>query len=361
MLQNDRPAGKPAAMQEQTMAGKPKSKKHPAPSFPSAPRPSPRDLRAEQDARAWRMAEAEGLVLQRLELDEVQTDDLPRDRLDLGGVAGSSEMSELKASIRERGQREPIEVYLDDRGRYQLLKGWRRLTALRQLLAETGHPAFSTVMARVTQEAWTDPDSRMERYIDMVEENVVREDLTFAEMAQVALRVAEDPGIEGSDADALVGELYGSLHKMKRSYIRSFVFLLSTLGDAVQWPKEISRNQGVAVARALKAMPDTVAPLRAALARCTTAAAQAKTLDGFLKRHAKAAGTDGQELTLGKTTVRTRKNECRITGPADFSDIPPERLARAIAAFEAALREGGSAAGPDAADGSAQGTILRAV
>ncbi|MEM8956609.1 MAG: ParB N-terminal domain-containing protein [Pseudomonadota bacterium] len=338
-------AGKAASLRK----SKPKKNSH----YPPAPTTDPR---AAEDARAWRDAEAQGLVLQLLDLDEVQTDDLPRDRLDLGGVAGSAEMAELKASIRERGQREPVEVFIDDRGRYQLLKGWRRLTALRQLHAETGHPAFATVTARVTQEAWTDPDSRMERYIDMVEENVVREDLTFAEMAQVALRVAEDPAIEGTDADALVGDLYGSLHKMKRSYIRSFVFLLSTLGEAVKWPKEISRNQGVAVARALKSFPDAAPELRRELARAQDAAEQANLFDRFLKRHAKAAASGSRELRLGKTTVKARKGECRIVSPEDFSEIPRERLARAIEAFEAALRETPHPKEPGRCDG-----ILRAV
>lgn len=324
------------------MAGKAKSKNKsdPAPSPYRAPKPAARvDLRAAEDARAWRDAEAQGLVLQLLDLAEVQTDDLPRDRLDLGGVAGSAEMAELKASIRERGQREPIEVYIDARGRYQLLKGWRRLTALGQLYAETRHPAFATVTARVTQEAWADPDSRMERYIDMVEENVVREDLTFAEMAQVALRVAEDPGIDGTDPEILVGDLYSSLHKMKRSYIRSFVFLLATLGDAVRWPKEISRNQGVAVARALKTSPGAAAGLRRKLAGCATAQAQAKALEAFLKAHARGTATGDRELRVGNTTVKTRKGECRIVSTEDFSEIPQDRLARAIEAFEAALRD----------------------
>ncbi|MEM1363795.1 MAG: ParB N-terminal domain-containing protein [Pseudomonadota bacterium] len=320
------------------MAGKSKSKKKSAPSLKSAPA-ARMDVAAHEDAKSWRDAEARGLVLQLLELEEVQTDDLPRDRLDLGGVAGSSEMAELKASIRERGQREPIEVYIDDRGRYQLLKGWRRLTALKQLHGETGHPAFSTVTARVAQEAWADPDSRMERYIDMVEENVVREDLTFAEMAQVALRVADDPGVEGSDPDEVVSDLYSSLHKMKRSYIRSFVYLLSTLGTSVKWPKGISRNQGVAVARALKASPDSAPALAKDLARCRGAVAQAKVLDAYLTAHARSARVKSRELKVGNATVKARKGECLIVSTDDFSEIPEDQLQRAIEAFQAALKE----------------------
>ena len=40
--------------------------------------------------------------------------------------------------------------------------------------------------------------------IDMVEENVVREDLTFAEMAQVAILAASDTSTEEADPDAIV-------------------------------------------------------------------------------------------------------------------------------------------------------------
>jgi len=86
-----------------------------------------------EDAKAFRAAQHDGLVLERLPVGNIKTDDLPRDRLQLDVLAQSDEMEELKASIRERGQKEPIEVYLDDSGAPQLKKGWRRLTALRQL------------------------------------------------------------------------------------------------------------------------------------------------------------------------------------------------------------------------------------
>ena len=183
-----------------------------------------------EDARAWRSAEAEGRVLVTLDLFAIGTEDLPRDRLDLDAVAASDEMEELKASIRVRGQREPVEVYRDAAGAFQLKKGWRRLTALRQLYAETDDPSFGSIVARVEPAVADAVPSRLARYVDMVEENVVREDLTFAEMAQVAITAASDPEVEGGDADALVGDLYGALHKMKRSYIRSFVHLLAELG-----------------------------------------------------------------------------------------------------------------------------------
>ncbi|XDB00387.1 ParB N-terminal domain-containing protein (plasmid) [Sulfitobacter sp. LCG007] len=297
-----------------------------------------------EDARAYRAAQEEGRVLRRLPLAEIGTDDLPRDRLELEAVAASDAMEELKASIRARGQKEPVEVYVGSDGRYQLKKGWRRLTALRQLLDETGDDAFAEIVARV-EEGEAD---RLARYIDMVEENVVREDLTFAEMAQVAITAAEDPALDGVDADALVGRLYGSLHKMKRSYIRSFVTLLNELGPALRFPKEVSRNLGVDVVRTMKAGRGAGA-LRAALEGVATAEDQAKVLADFVAQQTRPApaGKRGLkqekfEFRVGSVKVTARRGECRIVGTQDYASVPRDRLERAVKAFEAALAEEGN-------------------
>jgi len=297
-----------------------------------------------EEAKLFREAQEAGLVLRRLSIGDVRTDDLPRDRLDLDAVAGSDEMEELKASIRARGQREPIEVFEDAEGRYQLQKGWRRLTALKQLYVETDEIRFASVIARVAQS-----EDRVARYVDMVEENVVREDLTFAEMAQVVLSAAADPEVPETDPEVLLGRLYGSLHKMKRSYIRAFVQLLTDLGPALQWPRAVSRNLGVDVARAMKAQPDRVASLRRALAAVGTLEDQTHVLLDFTagKRSAAAArpkpaaGREKYEFHVGTTKVTARKGECRIVSSTDFADIPKERLMRAIRAFEEALKAEG--------------------
>ncbi|MGS4946131.1 ParB N-terminal domain-containing protein [Meridianimarinicoccus sp. RP-17] len=298
-----------------------------------------------EDAKAWRAAEAQGRVLVTLLLSDVATDDLPRDRLDLEAVARSDEMEELKASIRARGQREPIEVYRDATGQYQLKKGWRRLTALKQLLAETGEDDFLRVVARVEPGGEATTPDRVSRYIDMVEENVVREDLTFAEMAQVAIQAARDPEVEGDHPDAMVGRLYASLHKMKRSYIRSFVFLLTELEGALKWPKAVSRNLGVDLARVLKAQPDRTAMLRRSLTACAAPEDQAETLAFFLRSSQKSAAAakaprerrEKYEFHVGSTKVTARSGECRIVSTRDFADVPRDRLERAIRAFEAEL------------------------
>ena len=296
-----------------------------------------------EDAKSWRAAEAEGRVLTTLPLDAVRTDALPRDRLELEAVAASDEMEELKASIRARGQREPIEVWLED-GTYQLKKGWRRLTALRQLRAETGDPAFASVVARIA----TGAEDRLGRYVDMVEENVVREDLTFAEMAQVALAAAADPAVEEVDPDAMVARLYGALHKTKRSYIRAFVYLMSVLGDDLRWPKSIGRDLGVAASRAIRSASEVEA-LREVLQGTSDAEAQNRALGSFVaqaRRPEPGQGCDTSapgprpklEFHVGATKVTARAGECRIVSESNFAEVPRDRLEAAVKAFEAALK-----------------------
>lgn len=292
------------------------------------------------DAKAWRTASEEGRVLADLPLSAVRTDALPRDRLELEAVAQSDEMEELKASIRARGQREPIEVWVDGDA-YQLKKGWRRLTALGQLHAETGDSRFATVIVRIEAGA----DDRLARYVDMVEENVVREDLTFAEMARIAIAAAEDPDTDELDPDAMVGRLYASLHKTKRSYIRAFVFMLSVLGDDLKYPKAVGRNLGVDVSRTIRT-PALVDALREQLTGVTTPEAQNKLLADFVQASKRSGAGDAAtvapkpklEFHIGKTKVTARNGECRIVSEADYAEIPREQLERAIRAFEVELK-----------------------
>ena len=295
-----------------------------------------------EDAKAFRTAQAEGRVLRTVPLSDIHTTDLPRDRIDLDAVAASDEMEELKTSIAARGQKEPIEVYRDGAGALQLKKGWRRFTALSQLFAEPGEDRFATIIARVE----AGDEDRLDRYLDMVEENVVREDLTFAEMAQVCITAAADAGVGEPDADALVARLYRSLHKMKRSYIRSFVFLLNALGPALKFPKAVSRNLGADVARALKTVDEAEA-LKVQLDGCTTAEEQNALLSAFVTA-AKAAGKPKRpvmapkekfEFHVGTMKVTARRGECRIVSKDDFASIPKHTLEKAVKAFEEALKD----------------------
>ncbi|KNG92170.1 ParB/RepB/Spo0J family partition protein [Pseudaestuariivita atlantica] len=292
-----------------------------------------------EDAKSWRAAQEDGRVLERVPLDDVDASDLPRDRLELEAVAASDEMEELKASIRERGQKEPVELYVDRFGGLQLKKGWRRLTALRQLFAETRDDAYATILARIDRGS----ADRINHYVDMVEENVVREDLTFAEMAQVCIAAAQDDFVDGYNAEDMVLRLYGALHKMKRSYIRSFVFLLENLGDDLKWPKSVARNLGVDVARRLRDGGD-IEGLREALRAASDIPAQIRALEAVLKPD-RPAPKDGDkarekfEFHVGEMKVTARQGECRIVARADFASLPRDQLERAIKAFQDVLDE----------------------
>lgn len=293
------------------------------------------------DAKAWRAAEAEGRVLVAVPLEEIAADDLPRDRLDLDGAAGSEAMEELKASIRARGQREPIELYRDHRGRLQIKKGWRRVTALRALHAETGEARFATALARIDGEGGQGGEaSRIGLYVDMVEENAVREDLTFAEMAQLVIAACDDPRTGFQDHEQALSRLYASLHKMKRSNIRQFVRLLVTLGDALKWPKAVGRDLGTAVARRLAEDEALGASLRAALTAAETPTRQNAILKAALTSQP-AAGPRRAARHVAipglKATISGEQTSITLDRPID--SIAEDRLAAALAAFRDAVTE----------------------
>lgn len=296
------------------------------------------------DAKEYRAAKEEGRVLISLPLDRISVDALPRDRIDLDGAAASDEMDELKSSIRERGQREPVEVFLAGDGSYQLKTGWRRLTALRQLFAETSEARFGLIAARVTAVS----DDRAGLYVDMVEENVIRQDLSFAEMAQIAIALAGDAHAHVGSVDDAVARLFRSLYKVKRAYIRSFTVLLGRLDGALPFPKSVARDLGVDVARRLQdASDDAVERLKAQLAKITTDREQADVLRSFLsgqaagvvKSNSVAISADKQkfEFHVGDSKVTARNGEFRIKAGIDFVSIERQVLERAVKAFHAAL------------------------
>lgn len=289
------------------------------------------------DAQDYRDAVADGRVLERVPLDDILTDDLPRDRIDLDGVTTADEMDELKASIRAHGQKEPIELYERD-GALQLKKGWRRLSALRALRAETGEDRFATALARIDGQA----DDRVRLYVDMVEENILRQDPTFAEMAQVAIEAAIDRETEGVSAEDMVLQLFASLHKMKRSYIRAFVTLLQALGEDLQWPKSVPRNLGVDAARALRERGGDVGALRRDLLVCENEKEQNAVLRAFVAGPvaSKPSPWDKRkkfEFQIADVKVTARKGEVRLEVATDFSAMPRHRLEAAVTAFRRAL------------------------
>jgi len=200
-------------------------------------------------AEEMRSAREGGRMVQELPLDAIDADHLVRDRL----VADDAEMAALVESLRARGQQTPIEVVDLGGGRFGLISGWRRLTALRRL-AEAGE-GKATVLALLRR-----PDSAAEAYLAMVEENEIRVGLSYYERARIAARAA-DMGVYTDENAALAG-LFSSASKAKRSKIGSFLRLYRALDDRLRFPAAIPERLGLALLKRLEGDADFAAKLR---------------------------------------------------------------------------------------------------
>jgi ParB family transcriptional regulator, chromosome partitioning protein len=200
-------------------------------------------IRAENDALAHEHVRLKrlGMIIDLIALDAVEMQKLVRDR----AKGDDMELSELKASIAELGLSNPIRVEARGDGRYELIQGYRRLSAYRALLEETGDTErYGAIPAAVSQSG----DSLDALYRRMVDENLVRKDISFAEMAQLAVDYAADPETVINDPDKAVAVLYKSAGYQKRSYIRTFIRVVERLGAELRFAREIPRALGVALA-----------------------------------------------------------------------------------------------------------------
>ncbi len=200
---------------------------------------------------------AEGQVVARIALDDVVTQKLVRDRQ----AGPDPELDELKTSIAEIGLSNPIRVEASGQGEYELIQGMRRLSAFRELLAETGDDAYAAIPA-VIQNA---DDSSDTSYRKMVDENMVRKGISFGEMGELARTYAADPANDCADVDKAVAVLFKSASYTKRSYIRAFAGLLMQLDKVLEHPYRIPRNVGVELRRRMEADPSISARLSSAL------------------------------------------------------------------------------------------------
>lgn len=210
-------------------------------------------------------ARAEGRLLLRLPLAAVDDGWLVRDRV----TAEDAELDALIASLREHGQRSPVEVGETAPGRYGLISGWRRLTALRRLQAETGDPAFATVLALLRR-----PETAGDAYVAMVEENEIRVGLSYFERARIAAKAVEG-GVFATEKVALQ-RLYANASRAKRSKIGSFLTICHALDGALRFPAALPERLGLTLSRALEADAGLAGRIRAALAAAPPADAVAE-------------------------------------------------------------------------------------
>ncbi|WP_210879730.1 ParB/RepB/Spo0J family partition protein [Roseovarius autotrophicus] len=252
----------------------------------------------EEVSRELSTARNEGRLVQRLPLERIEATWLMRDRTH-PGTGNDPDFAALLDSLRRNGQRTPIEVVDLGQGRFGLISGWRRLTALTRLRDETGEARFDTVLALLRQ-----PASSEEAYVAMVEENEIRLGLSYYERARIAARAVE-AGVFPSTRVALQS-LFASASRAKRSKIGSFLALYHALGDAVQFPQALTERLGLALAKVIEADDSAGARLLAQLedVKTDTVEAEQSLISAFVEGE---TAQSAQGLTASDGMVRRRE------------------------------------------------------
>lgn len=313
------------------------------------------NIRAENDRLAHEFVRLKklGLVVDRIPLEQISTSKLVRDR----ATSRDPELEELQASIRSIGLSNPIRVEEESDGSYQLIQGFRRLSAYRALYAETGAAEFASIPAGLIAKG----QDLQGLYRRMVDENLVRRDISFAEMAQLALSYAQDPDTGCDLVEEAVAHLYASAGRQKRSYIRHFAELLDMIGAHLKFAEAIPRALGLELKKRLSEDEGLAEELNVILKNAPRPDAETELamLRGFLSGSLGGRDAGGQVSTVAgqtktgvaKTTLRcavpsgtvrcqARDGRIELAMERDFSVIDRYRLETAITAFFAALEEG---------------------
>ncbi|AEI96526.1 ParB/RepB/Spo0J family partition protein [Roseobacter litoralis] len=246
----------------------------------------------EEVAGELRRARTEGRMVLSLPLEDIDATHLVRDRV----VLDAEEMAVLKDSLRARGQQTPIEVLDLGQGRYGLISGWRRLTALQALLQETEEDRFRTINALLRT-----PQDVGASYLAMVEENEIRADLSFYERARIAVQAAR-AGVF-SDIHTAVQSLFSAARAPKRSKIMAFTHLVEKLDADLRFPAAIPEKVGLALVSALQTDKRFGARLTKALRAADPqhATAERKVLDAALKTRTATPPKPAEQILPGVT------------------------------------------------------------
>ena len=318
----------------------------PPPAISGEPAPSPAQAREE------------GPKILFIPLAEINTTKLQRDR----SCHIDPQIDDLKASILATGLSNPIRVDISRPGRVELVQGWRRLSAYRALFAETDLTCFAEIPA-IAVENFT---SNAKLYRRMVDENMVRKDLSWAEMGRIALIYKYENASDCSDLEEAIDILFASASPQKRNYIRHFAELIHRLEKVRAFPEAIPRALGIALNQALKSESGRTAMLCSALRAnpqrdlateldilrhfATEPEAPDRFEDSPLvprglytpaKRKARTPQHDEALVRLdlmgGNVTCTFATGRVELHLDRDFTQIPRNRLEAAVAAFCAAL------------------------
>lgn len=298
-------------------------------------------IRAENDALAHEHVRLKklGLVTDLIATSKIKMDKLTRDRSTLA----DPELEELKASILSVGLSNPIRVEQTEEG-YELIQGYRRLSAFKALETETGNAIYAKIPAALVPRG----EPLVDLYRKMVDENLVRKDISFGEMAQLAISYAQDMDMS---AEAAAGDLYASALKQKRRYIRQFAQMLEATAGVIRHVEALPRALGLELHKTIEATPERAGELIALLD--TVPHRDAETELGLLKafvakkperpRSVPKPSSAKTSLRMirpeGEAKVLAADGRVELRLERDFSQVPRAQLQSAIEAFFDALEE----------------------
>ncbi|MEL6451827.1 MAG: ParB/RepB/Spo0J family partition protein [Pseudomonadota bacterium] len=290
-------------------------------------------IRAENDrlAHEYVSLKRDGAIVARVPLGDVAMTKLTRDR----GTGNDPDFEELKTSIRDLGLSNPIQV--EDTGTgYELIQGFRRLKAHKALFEETGEERFATIPAVLVAKG----EALEKLYRRMVDENLIRRDISFAEMGQLAAAYASQMELEVGDA---IATLYASAGRQKRSYIAHFATLMSLVGGKLNYPEAIPRSLGLRLSKALLETPKARQHVDAMLNahRPQTAEAELALLssvltppaDETIRPQASSKTTLKLSRKQGAVKVTGSKGKIELHMNRDFGAVDPRKLEAAVRAL----------------------------
>ena len=301
-------------------------------------------IRAENDALAHEHVRLKklGLITDLIATDTIRVSKLIRDR----SQTADPQLEELKESIKAIGLSNPVRVEQTDDG-FELIQGFRRLSAFRELEQETSDPRYARIPASLVPRG----EPLIDLYRKMVDENMVRKDLSFGEMAQLAVSYAQDEGVTAQDA---VKDLYASALKQKRRYILQFTTIVEQLGAELKFVEAIPRALGLDLSRVLSSDGQAAQGIKRKLQATPDrdAAAELELLRAALKGQGATASPakPGAPKTVSKTSLRLHRpeGEARVIASdgridlrldRDFSAISKKQLQQSIEALLDSLEQ----------------------
>ena len=295
-------------------------------------------IRAENDRLAHEFValKKQGLITALVPIDEVKSTKLIRDR----APGEDDDAIDLVLSIQEIGLSNPIQVEEADDG-YELIQGFRRLQAYRLLSQD--HDAYGCIPAVIVPRG----EQLTKLYRRMIDENLVRKDISFGEMAALAWAYLATAPKGVDDIESAVNKLYPVTNRQRRTYIKQFARLLRRMNGDLKHVQILPRSMGLELYKRLEGNPE-----EALFVRSLLRAESRRTPDDELRiitDYLKASKSGGPSRKSAKMTFRVANaavpakctaadGRFEIKMAQDFSAVDRATLERATAAFLAAIK-----------------------